>query len=113
MTSGYQKGLQAEFFAKLYLRLKGYRIVAERFRTLVGEIDLIARQGRRLVFIEVKLRKTTDTAAEAIHAKNRARVSRAAELYLQKHLEYTGWEIRFDALLMAPGAWPQHIRNAW
>lgn len=113
MTSGHQKGVRAEFLAKLYLRLKGYRILAERFRTPVGEIDLIARQGQRLVFIEVKLRKTADTAAEAIHAQNRARVTRAAELYLQKHMEYTGWEIRFDALVMAPGAWPRHIRNAW
>lgn len=112
-ATGYKKGLLAESFAKLYLRLKGYRILAERFKTPVGEIDLIAKRGRQLVFVEVKLRKTAAEAAEAIHARNQSRVRRAAELYLQKHLEYTGYELRFDALALAPYAWPQHIRNAW
>lgn len=113
MTTGYQKGLRAEFFAGLYFLLKGYRILEKRFKTPVGEVDLIARRGRELVFIEVKLRGAADEAASAIHAKNRSRVVRAAALYLQKHPEYTGFGVRFDALIMAPGAWPRHIRNAW
>jgi len=113
MSSGHQKGLWAETVARLYFILKGYRILAERFKTPVGEIDLIVKRGRRLVFIEVKLRRTAAEAVEAIHARNRSRVSRAAELYLQRHPEYTGWELRFDALVLAPYAWPQHIRNAW
>ncbi|MBI3441518.1 MAG: YraN family protein [Proteobacteria bacterium] len=112
-VTGHQKGLWAEVVAKFYLRLKGYRILDERFKTAVGEIDLIAHKGRQLIFVEVKLRGTLTAAAEAIHAKNRVRVRRAAELYLQRHLEYTGREIRFDAVVLAPNAWPQHIRNAW
>jgi putative endonuclease len=112
-VTGHKKGLRAESFAKFYMRLKGYGILAERFKTPLGEIDLIVRKGQRLVFIEVKLRETTVSAAEAIDARNRSRVSRAAELYLQKHPEYTGWELRFDALVLAPYAWPRHIRNAW
>ncbi len=88
-------------------------MLAERFRTPVGEIDLIVRRGRFVAFIEVKLRATSDAAAEAIHIKNQGRVRRAAELYLQKHPEYTGCELRFDALVMAPYAWPRHIPNAW
>jgi putative endonuclease len=111
--TGHKKGLRAETLAGLYMRLRGYRILAERFKTPVGEIDLVARKGRRLVFVEVKFRETAVAAAEAVHAKNRARVSRAAELYLQKHPEYTGWELRFDVLVLTPWSWPQHIPNAW
>src|ERR1035437_74939 len=113
ITTGYQKGLLAEFKAKSYLRFKGYYILEERFRTSVGEIDLIVKKDNMVVFVEVKLRKTLEAAAEAIHAKNQSRVRRAAELYLQKHPEYTGCELRFDALVMAPGAWPQHIPDAF
>ena len=112
-ATGHQKGLQAESFAKFYLRLKGYRILAERFKTPVGEIDLIVKRGRQLVFIEVKLRKTVSAAAEAVHTKNQSRVRRSAELYLQKHMEYTGYELRFDAVVLAPYAWPRHVLNAW
>ncbi|MFH1158535.1 MAG: YraN family protein [Pseudomonadota bacterium] len=113
MKTSHQKGLRAEAFAGLYLRLKGYRVVEERWKTPMGEIDLIVRRGRRLAFIEVKLRGTAAAAVESIHARNRFRVRSAAELYLQKHPEYTGWELGFDALVMAPGAWPRHIRNAF
>ncbi len=112
-TTGYQKGLQAEFLAKLYLRLKGYRVLAERYKTPLGEIDLVVARGKRLAFVEVKRRKTTADAVEAIHARNQSRIRRAAELYLQQHPEYTGWEMGFDALVMAPGAWPRYIQNAW
>ena len=112
-ATGYKKGLLAESFAKLYFCLKGYRLLAERFKTPVGEIDLIVKRGRQLAFVEVKLRGTQEEAAEAIHAKNQSRVRRAAELYLQRHPEYTGLEFRFDALVLAPYAWPRHIRNAW
>lgn len=112
-ATGHQKGLWAEYLARIYFCLKGYRVLEERFRTPVGEIDLIVSRGRTLAFIEVKLRRTTEEAAEAVHARNQSRVRRAAELYLQKHPEYTGRELRFDALVMAPRVWPRHIRNAW
>jgi putative endonuclease len=113
VVTGHQKGLQAETFAKGFFRLKGYDVLAERFKTPQGEVDLIVAKGKLLVFVEVKLRKTLEAAAEAVHAKNQARVLRAAELYLQKHPEYTDWEMRFDALVLAPYAWPRHIQNAW
>ncbi len=112
-VTGYQKGLLAEFKAKSYLRCKGYKILEQRFKTPSGEIDLIVKNGNLIVFVEVKMRKTMEAAAEAIHEKNKSRVRRAAELYLQKHPEYTEFELRFDALVMAPGAWPQHIPNAF
>jgi putative endonuclease len=111
--TGHQKGLWAEFKAKTYLCLNGYRILEERFKTPAGEIDLIVKKENMVVFVEVKLRKTVEAAAEAIHAKNQSRVRRAAELYLQQHPEYTECELRFDALVMASGAWPQHIPDAF
>lgn len=103
----------AELKAKIYLRTLGYTILTERFKTQLGEIDIIAKKGNTVVFVEVKLRKTADAAAEAIHSRNQSRVRNAAELYLQKHPEYTDCELRFDALVLAPGAWPRHIENAW
>lgn len=112
-ATGHQKGLWAERGAEVFLMLKGYRIVSRRFKTPLGEIDLVAKRHHTLVFVEVKWRETAEEAAEAIHAKNRARVSRAAALYLQQHPQYTDMDTRFDALVMARGVWPRHIEGAW
>ena len=111
--TGYKKGLWAEGLACAFLMLKGYRIAACRFKTRVGEIDIVARRGNTLAFVEVKLRKTSQTAAEAIHFRNQERVRRASSLYLQRHPEYTGTDVRFDAVVMAWGSWPQHITDAF
>lgn len=113
MTTGYEKGLAAETLAAWYLRLKLYNILERRFKTPVGEIDLIAVRGRTLIFVEVKKRDDCDAAAASINLKSRARITRAAELYLQRHPEYTGWALRFDALAFPAKGWPRHIRNAW
>lgn len=111
--SGYRKGLHAEMLAAWYLRFKGYRILATRYKTRIGEIDLIAKRGRGIVFAEVKWRPDRRTAMEAIHEGNQARVRQAAELYLQKYPRYNGCETRFDALVFAPRCWPLHIKNAF
>jgi len=113
LSNSDQKGRGAETLAAWYLRCKGYRILTSRFKTPVGEVDLIARRGRDIVFVEVKFRSSLDGGAEAVHAKTRARVRAAAELYLQRHPEYTHLGCRFDALVMAPYTWPRHIQNAW
>lgn len=113
MTTGYEKGLVAETLGAWYLRLKFYSILERRFKTPVGEIDLIAARGRTLIFVEVKKRGDLDAAVTAVDAKTRARITRAAELYLQRHPEYTGWALRFDALAFPARGWPRHIRNAW
>lgn len=111
--TGHKKGLLAEMKAGLYLRMKGYRILDTRFKTSAGEIDIVAQKGDTLVFVEVKLRRTEDAAAEAIHARNQERVMNAALLYLQKHPEYNGKDMRFDALIMGRGSPFRHIENAW
>lgn len=111
--TGYRTGLRAEVLAAWFLRLKGYRILAMRFKTRVGEIDIVARRGQQLVFAEVKWRGSTAEGLTAIIDENRRRVRQAAELYLQKHPRYTGLDIRFDALALSPRRWPLHIKDAF
>jgi putative endonuclease len=111
--TAHNTGMKAETLAALFLRLKGYRILERRYRTHLGEIDIIAKRYGVVAFVEVKLRRTHESAAEAIDRINQSRVRRAAELYLAKHIEYTVFETRFDALVMAPGRLPRHITGAF
>jgi putative endonuclease len=109
----YRRGLLAETLAALLLRLKGHRIVARRYKTPVGEIDLVALKGRRLAFIEVKRRKTAADAAWTLPAKQRRRIVRAAQYWLAGHPAYAGHDIAFDVVLAAPWTWPRYIANAF
>lgn len=111
--TGHEKGLRAEMWAGIFLFLKGYLIVARRYKSHVGEIDLVARRGRTIVFAEVKTRGSETSALESVHAENRARVRRCAELYLQRHPRYAGFDIRFDAVVFAGGWFPHHVENAF
>jgi putative endonuclease len=106
-------GLRAERLAELMLRLKLYRILARRYKTPVGEIDLIARRGKRLAFVEVKLRRTEDDALESITPRLRGRVRKAAELWMQRHDRAGRWQPAFDVVLLRPGCWPRHLRDAF
>jgi putative endonuclease len=109
----YRSGLLAETAAAVLLRLKGYAIVARRYKTPVGEIDLVALKGRRLAFVEVKRRKTADDAAWTLPAKQRRRIVRAAQYWLAGHPDFAGHDIAFDVVLAAPWAWPRYIENAF
>jgi putative endonuclease len=91
----------------LLLRLKGHGIVAQRYKTPVGEIDLVALKGKWLACIEVKRRKTTEDAAWTLPAKQRRR--RAAQYWLAGHPDFAG----HDVALSAPFAWPRFIANAF
>ena len=109
----YRRGLFAETVTALLLRLKGHRILARRYKTPVGEIDLVALEGRRLAFIEVKRRKTKDDAAWTLPAKQRRRIVRAAQYWLAGQPDFSGHDIAFDVVLAAPWAWPRYIENAF
>lgn len=109
----YRSGLFAESYVALMLRLKGYAIVARRYKTPVGEIDLVALKGSRLAFIEVKRRKTREDAAWTLPAKQRRRIVRAAQYWLAAHPDFTGHDISFDVVLAAPWTWPRYIANAF
>jgi putative endonuclease len=106
-------GISAESRAAAYLVAKGYRVVARRFKTAVGEIDIVARRGRALVFVEVKARETLDGAAEALTPRQRRRIIAAAEAWLAKNPDDVMRDIRFDVVLVAPRSLPRHIEGAF
>ena len=109
----WHRGQGAERLAAWWLRLKGYRILARQYRTAVGEIDLIARRGTVLAFVEVKARATEAEARAAITTRQRQRITRAADAYLQRTPSLGKLGARFDVVLIVPGCRPQHIVDAW
>ena len=106
-------GRRGEWLAALYLRLKLYRIVARRFKTPVGEIDLVARRFGTTVFVEVKARQKRQSLGEALRAVNRRRLVRAAAFYLAGHPALATSSLRFDVIFLASKAWPRHLSNAF
>ena len=109
----YRRGEKGERLAALYLRLKGYRVLATRYKTPVGEADIIAARGRTLVFAEVKARDDYASAADAFTARKRRRVWRAAEHFLGTNARFAAHTIRFDALIVLPYFRIRHIENAF
>ncbi len=105
-------GRSAEWRAVWRLRLAGYAIVARRYRTKMGEIDIVARRGRILVIVEVKARAGHTLAAESLGERQLERVARAASLFLARHPRYAEYAVRFDAVLVV-GLWPRHQLDIW
>ena len=103
----------AEYAALLFLMGKAYLPIALRYKTPVGEIDLIMRRGNTLIFVEVKSRTSHDAAATAIHTLNQARVVQASQVFLKHMPRYQSLHVRFDAVLIAWYKWPRHQRNAF
>jgi putative endonuclease len=107
--AAYRRGLSAETVAAWLLRAKLYRILARRYRTPAGEIDVIARRGRTIVFVEVKTRPSETEALEAVGPTARRRIARAAELWLAAHPGAAGFDLRFDLVIVVPGRPPRHV----
>lgn len=107
------RGRRAELLAALALRLRGYRVLARRWRSPVGEIDLIVARGRTIAFVEVKARDSLDAAAESVSPHQRRRVARAAAHFLAGRPRLADRDLRFDVVLVAPGRWPRHVPAAW
>jgi putative endonuclease len=101
-------GSRAESLAALYLRAKGYRILARRYCAGGGEIDLIAWKSDSIAFIEVKVRPDLEMALSAIDAAKCRRISRAAAHWLAANPWASGFTWRGDALCLAPWRWPRH-----
>jgi putative endonuclease len=106
-------GRRAEGLAALFLQAQGYRIREKRFRTPVGEIDIIAERFGTTVFVEVKARASRDGEAEALEAVNQRRIAQAAQFYLARNPELAETSLRFDVIFLAPLHWPRHVRNAF
>jgi putative endonuclease len=112
-VAAFRLGLSAESRAAMVLIAKGYRILARRWKTPFGEIDIVARRRHSLVFVEVTARERLDDAAEAVTERNKQRIVAAAELWLAHRPDDARCDIRFDVMLVAPGKMPRHIANAF
>ena len=112
-VAAFRTGLSAESRAAVYLMAKGYRILAKRFRTPYGEIDIVARRRNLVAFIEVKARATLDEAAFAVTPRQQGRIIDAAQAWLAAHPEHANFELRFDAMLIAPRHLPRHLLAAF
>lgn len=107
-----KRGRGAETLACWYLRLKGWTIVARRARVHGGEVDIVARRGRTLAFVEVKARSSDEAAALALDRYRLRRVAVAAERLAPRYLR-AGDDVRIDALFIVPGKLPRHLANVW
>jgi putative endonuclease len=94
------------------LRLHGWRILARRARVPGGEVDIVARRGRTLAFVEVKARASDDAAAFALDDWRLRRVVVAAERLAPRYMR-EGDDVRIDAMFMVPRRWPRHLVNVW
>jgi putative endonuclease len=112
-VAAFKTGLSAETRAATYLMAKGYRILAKRFRTPYGEIDLVARRRNLLAFVEVKARASLDDAAYAVTPRQQQRIIDAAQAWLMVHPEHAEFDLRFDAMLIAPRRLPRHLLAAF
>jgi putative endonuclease len=106
-------GLRAEAAALALLMLSGYRILARRYLAPGGEIDIIASKADSIVFVEVKARPSLDQARVAVTEDKRRRISRAARHWLAHQRTLAGFNLRGDAIFVAPWRWPRHLRGAF
>lgn len=107
------RGRRAESFCCLALRLKGYKIIARRYKSHQGEIDIVAARGELLAFIEVKARPSLAAAGEAVSTHQQARLCRTASLFHAHNRGYSHYTMRFDVMYVLPWHWPIHIENAF
>lgn len=109
----YEKaGRRAEWLAAIVLILKGYRLLARRFRAHGGEIDIVARRGDVVIFAEVKSRRDLDAAVSAVSAQSRRRIERAADMFMTRRPHLADCAMRYDIVAIAAGRW-RHMRGAW
>jgi putative endonuclease len=111
--AAYRRGFAAEYKAALYLLLKGYRISAMRYRTKSGEIDIIARKGDLVAFVEVKARKSLGAGVDAVGYETMRRIRTASDHWLARQKDFSRLSFRFDIMVVPPFRLPRHIKNAF
>ena len=109
----YRRAHSREWRAAAALMLTGFRIVGRRYRTKLGEIDLIARRGDLVLIVEVKARKTLIEAMDAIARESERRIEGAADLWLARQRDYAKLSVRFDMVAVLPWRWPVHVENVF
>jgi len=107
------RGQMAENITVFFLRIKIFSILKKNFKTPVGEIDIIAKRGDLLVFVEVKMRNSKQGMAEALDAVNQRRIIRAAKYYLAGNPQMADKNLRFDVIFLSPFAFPVHLKGAF
>jgi putative endonuclease len=106
-------GRRAESLAVFLLRIKGYRILARRYRGPGGEIDIVAQRGKTLVFVEVKARASRAAAPGSLSVRQRDRIINAAQAFIAGRADLAQLGQRFDLVIAVPGRLPHHLKNAW
>jgi len=107
----HKRGHRSEWLAAAALMAKGFLIVARRYKTKLGEIDLIARRGNLVLIVEVKARASLAAAMEAIGRESERRIEGAADLWLMRQPDYARLSVRFDMVAVLPWRWPVHVPN--
>ncbi len=108
-----RRGRWSEYQAALYLLLKGYRIVALRHKTKWGEVDIIARRGAVVAFVEVKARATRQLAIDAVGYESQRRIRAAGDVWLSKQSDAARLSLRCDIIAIVPRSWPFHLKDAF
>jgi putative endonuclease len=112
-----RRGRMAETLCILRLRLTGWRVLSRRLAgargTGAGEIDIVARRGRVLAFIEVKTRASRIDGLEAVTVRQQQRIARAADAFLAHRQDLGSLDVRFDVMIVGPGLMPFHLADAW
>lgn len=110
--NNYYKGILAEFYTKIILLFKGYRILETRFKSSLGEIDIICQKDEQIIFIEVKSRKDQAQFLDVITAKQKNRIIRSSQIFLKKR-KLINIAIRYDVVLIKFPFYIRHIKNAF
>lgn len=109
----YGLGISAETRAAWAMRLTGWRILKTRYKTKAGEIDLIAKRGKVVAFVEVKARRSRAAAMEAVTPASQRRIINAAKIFIAEHPKAAFFTLRFDVVIVRPWRWPERIANAF
>ena len=111
--SAEKRGHMAEYIAALYLFAKGYRILSLRYKTALGEIDIVAKRSDSIVFIEVKRRAGYSQAIDAVNYHSQQRIRSASDLWMARHPNAQRYSTRYDIIAIRPLALPRHVINAF
>ncbi len=109
--SAERKGRKGETLAVIFLVLKGYRIIARRYKTKLGEVDIIARRRDVVAMVEVKARATLLEAMDAVDFSSMKRIEAAGDIWLSKQRDYAKINIRYDLIAILPRKWPVHVES--
>ncbi|MGI9402397.1 MAG: YraN family protein [Rhizobiaceae bacterium] len=107
------RGTRGEWLAAIYLRLRGYSIEERNFRCKSGEIDIVARKGDQISFVELRARRKENDALDAVGIQAQRRISNAAKIWISRRRDHDRLSWQFDIIAIVPGRWPQHFPQAF